>query len=236
MRKTSKDLESEWLSIGDLMSVLLLLMVLVVLVALFQIGAVEVEYESVIKENTKLGKMVDEYEESKYKILKSISDRLENAGVFHTFNEKIGSISISGDLLFIYGKTEYLSDDGEAALSKLVPIINEVMYMNDTARSEIIGLEITGYASEYRHGKNAYMKNNMDLSLSRAEKVWVFMQNLNGLLEEEDFFQKIKVVGRGSYHANSYDDIPSDRKVDFVFQFKGPIASIRKIINKKTVV
>ncbi|EGQ8097234.1 chemotaxis protein MotB [Vibrio parahaemolyticus] len=185
-----------WLSVGDLMSVLLMIFALLLISALVQISEVH--------ENSQNTRIV---------IIKGINDALESAGIEVQANSETGDISILDSILF--DRNEYrLKTSGKEFLDQFVPIYSNVIFQSDRTADEVSRIVIEGHSSS-----EGAFNRNMELSVLRANSVAEYINDMT-FEHKHPFFEKAVISGRGPIEANQEQTDPSDRKVKFRFQFK----------------
>ncbi|UQA51426.1 OmpA family protein [Vibrio sp. ED002] len=185
-----------WLSIGDLMSVLLMIFALLLISALVQISEVH--------ENSQTTRVV---------IIKGINDALEGAGIEVQANSETGDISILDSILF--DRNEYrLKPSGKAFLDQFIPIYSDVIFQSKQTSDEVSRIVIEGHSSS-----EGSFDRNMELSVLRANSVAKYINSMD-FEHKLPFFDKAMISGRGPIEANQEATDPADRKVKFRFQFK----------------
>ncbi|MFS1879454.1 flagellar motor protein MotB [Vibrio splendidus] len=185
-----------WLSIGDLMSVLLMIFALLLISALVQISEVH--------ENSQTTRVV---------IIKGINDALEGAGIEVQANSETGDISILDSILF--DRNQYrLKPSGKAFLDQFVPIYSDVIFQSKQTSDEVSRIVIEGHSSS-----EGSFDRNMELSVLRANSVAKYINSMD-FAHKLPFFDKAMISGRGPIEANQEATDPADRKVKFRFQFK----------------
>ena len=185
-----------WLSIGDLMSVLLMIFALLLISALVQISEVH--------ENSQTTRVV---------IIKGINDALEGAGIEVQANSETGDISILDSILF--DRNEYrLKPSGKAFLDQFVPIYSDVIFQSKQTSDEVSRIVIEGHSSS-----EGSFDRDMELSVLRANSVAKYINSMD-FAHKLPFFDKAMISGRGPIEANQEATDPADRKVKFRFQFK----------------
>ncbi|UWZ98803.1 OmpA family protein [Vibrio splendidus] len=185
-----------WLSIGDLMSVLLMIFALLLISALVQISEVH--------ENSQTTRVV---------IIKGINDALEGAGIEVQANSETGDISILDSILF--DRNEYrLKPSGKAFLDQFVPIYSDVIFQSKQTSDEVSRIVIEGHSSS-----EGSFDRNIELSVLRANSVAKYINSMD-FAHKLPFFDKAMISGRGPIEANQEATDPADRKVKFRFQFK----------------
>lgn len=185
-----------WLSIGDLMSVLLMIFALLLISALVQISEVH--------ENSQNTRVV---------IIKGINDALQSSGIEVQADNDTGDISILDSILF--DRNDYkLKKSGEDFLEQFIPIYSDVIFQTPETENEISRIVIEGHSSS-----EGSFNRNMELSVLRANSVTAFVNSMR-FEHKKAFFNKTVISGRGPIEADQNKTDPSDRKVKFRFQFK----------------
>ncbi|CCN34623.1 putative chemotaxis protein MotB [Vibrio nigripulchritudo SO65] len=185
-----------WLSIGDLMSVLLMIFALLLISALVQISEVH--------ENSQTTRVV---------IIKGINDALEGAGIEVQANSETGDISILDSILF--DRNQYrLKPSGKTFLDQFIPIYSDVIFQSKQTSDEVSRIVIEGHSSS-----EGSFDRNMELSVLRANSVAKYINSMD-FEHKLPFFDKAMISGRGPIEANQEATDPADRKVKFRFQFK----------------
>lgn len=197
-----------WLSISDLMAVLMLIFVFVTAVALVFIGENEV----------------------KIRIFSLLKQELEEAQIKVELNEEHGTVSIADRILF-NSNASVLKPEGQAFLEKFVPILERVLFADEKILDEIVSVDIEGYSSQNYMSRD-FREKMMLLSLKRSESVWSYINGIRTLQHETDFLKKIKVCGWGNMKALSDEDLPDDRRVTFQLQFKGQLEKLKALFTK----
>ncbi|CAM3140216.1 OmpA/MotB family protein [Vibrio neptunius] len=185
-----------WLSVGDLMSVLLMIFALLLISALVQISEV---YEE--SQNTRVV------------IIKGINDALNAAGIEVKADSDTGDISITDSILFDLNDHR-LKPSGRAFLNTFIPIYAKVIFQSEATADEVSRIVIEGHSSS-----EGSFNRNMELSVLRANSVIAFVRSMT-FDNQERFFDKVVISGRGSIEADQEQARASDRKVKFRFQFK----------------
>ena len=185
-----------WLSVGDLMSVLLMIFALLLISALVQISEV---YEGSI--NTRVV------------IIKGINDALNVAGIEVQADAETGDISITDSILFDLDDHR-LKLSGESFLNTFIPIYSGVIFQANATADEVSRIVIEGHSSS-----EGSFNRNMELSVLRANSVIEFINSMK-FQNKSRFFKKVVISGRGPLEADPDVVNSADRKVKFRFQFK----------------
>jgi len=200
LQSTAIDGESEntdWLSISDLMSGLLLIFALLVVVTLHQ-----------------LKKTQEEMQNKRVVVIQAMQDQFNANGINAEVNPETGDITLLDSVLFDFNEKE-LKPGGSEFLSKFIPIYSNVIFSEPKISEEVTRVIIEGHTSS--DGSVAY---NMKLSLGRANSVYQFINTMVLPKHKQDFLAKIQVAGRGSMDADALMANEEDRKVIFRMQFK----------------
>ncbi|CAH6931361.1 OmpA family protein [Vibrio chagasii] len=199
-----------WLSIGDLMSVLLMIFALLLISALVQISEV---YEE--SQNTRVV------------IIKGINDALTSAGIEVKADGETGDISITDSILFDLNEYQ-LKPSGETFLEKFIPVYSDVIFQSKATADEVSRIVVEGHSSS-----EGAFNRNMELSVLRANSVIAFVNSMQ-FENKEQFFDKVVISGRGPIEADKSSPQAADRKVKFRFQFKddeflGHFSEVKKV-------
>ena len=196
-----------WLSIGDLMSALLMIFALLLISALVQISEV-----------------AEKSQNNRIMIIKGINDALSAANISVQADPVTGDISILDSVLF--EKNDYqLKISGEVFLNTFIPIYSSVVFQSEQTADEVVRIVLEGHSSmegEFNH--------NMRLSVLRSNSVSQYISDMD-FKNKSPFFEKLLVSGRGSIDSNKERVDESDRKVMFRFQFRGQ--EFQKVIGQR---
>jgi outer membrane protein OmpA-like peptidoglycan-associated protein len=185
---------SVFLSIGDLMSGLLMFFALLFVTALVQ--------------------LMDRPERRVF--IGTLQDQLKGNNIDVTVNQETGDISVRESILFDQGSAE-LKPAGKAFLKEFIPVYSRVIFSKPEFQDEITRVVIEGHTSS----AGSY-DTNLKLSLLRSLSVseYIFSDGLK-FSSKKQLSQKIIAAGRGEIEADQIKDNSKDRKVAFRFQFKG---------------
>ncbi len=191
---------SIWLSIGDLMSGLMMFFALLFLMVLAELHETR---EQVIDRRTA--------------VVDALLEALEANDLQVEANED-GEITFKEEMLFDRGSAR-LSRRGEALLTRFAPVYADVILSNPTFDEEVSRIILEGHTSS--EGGEMY---NLDLSLRRAHSVAAAMFNERVPYRDPTHAERLKdklyPAGRGPWDAA--DDVDeSDRKVVLRLQFRG---------------
>ncbi|RUT08177.1 membrane protein [Dulcicalothrix desertica PCC 7102] len=199
---------SVYLSIGDLMSGLLMFFALLFITALLQLA---------------------ERDEPKRVVIGNVVEAMQSKNIDVKVNPDNGDISIRESILFDKGSAE-LKPQGKAFLRDFIPAYSDVILSKPEFDKEVSRVVIEGHTSSAGD-----YKDNMELSLRRSASVTRFIFDEMKFSKQERFSQKILAAGRGEIEAEDRYDKPSDRKVVFRFQFRSEEVGdkLRKKTSKK---
>ncbi len=186
-----------WLSIGDLMSALLMIFALLLMVTL-----------------TQLSDQIQREKESRILIIKALTDAMLAKGIDAKIDPRTGDVSIQDSLLFDQRDSK-LKPEGVELLNRFIPVYSEVIFSNEAISKQVARLVIEGHTSS--EGDYAY---NMALSLDRAKNVLLRIDRMT-FPNKLQFLSKLMPAGRGEIDADQQSQLPSDRKVLFRFQLAG---------------
>lgn len=209
--ETEEELSEEqdsgvWLSVGDLMSGLLMFFALLFIAVSAQL----VRYEEII---TTLPE----------RIINAIEAKIGDKGNL-TRDEKTGDITLPNEILFDEGSYQ-LKPQGRSFLKEFIPAFSETIFADDLISSQVSLIIIEGHTSS-----KGSEKDNMELSVKRALAVTEYINSIE-FPDKDKFKQKLLAAGRGEISANQEFDSPDDRKVVFRFQFKRK--DLEEIFNQK---
>ena len=190
------DDSSVWLSVGDLMSVLLMIFALLLISALAQVS-----------------KDFERTHDTRVEIIEDMNRALTTSGVEVRADPETGEIAILDSILFDVNQS-ILKPSGQQFLDAFIPIYAKTIFQREKTAREINQIIIEGHSSsegEFNH--------NMTLRVLRANSVAEYINRMT-FDNKHSFFQKILVAGRGSLDSDKINPIDADRKVKFRFQFK----------------
>lgn len=182
-----------YLSIGDLMSGLLMFFALLFITALLQLAEKDVPKRLVI------GNVVGEMKSNNINV---------------KVNPETGDISIQESILFAKGSTE-LKPEGKAFLRNFVPVYSGVIFSRPEFEKEISRVVIEGHTSS-----EGDEQINLELSVMRSASVHKYIFSDINFPTKTSLSQKILAAGRGEIESDQSRDNPGDRKVVFRFQFR----------------
>jgi outer membrane protein OmpA-like peptidoglycan-associated protein len=188
---------TEWLSITDLMSGLLLIFALLVVVTLFQLKTTQ-----------------EESQNKRVVVIQALQEQFNSNGINAEINQETGDITLLDSVLFGFNE-KTLKEEGKEFLNKFIPVYSGVIFSDPNISDEITRVVIEGHTSV--DGTLAY---NMQLSLGRANSVYQHINTMTIKGYKSDFLQKIQVAGRGPMDAGEAVSEQKARKVIFKMQFK----------------
>ncbi|MFY7806188.1 MAG: OmpA family protein [Limnoraphis robusta] len=221
--ETNEDLEdnpdsSVWLSIGDLMSGLLLFFALLFITVQVQLNDYVKKLDEKMAQVEKLSKELEQYQQAFKALPQIIINALEGkVGTEDTFtvDPATGDVSIRDRILFD-DNSSVLKAEGKEFLKAFIPVYSEVVFSNSEFSEQIARIIIEGHTSSA-----GTPTRNMQLSLERALAVSNYiLSNELSFTQKPQFQNKILVSGRGEIDADQTQDNSGDRKVTFRFQFR----------------
>ncbi|MDM9583360.1 OmpA family protein [Nostoc sp. GT001] len=200
------DDSSIYLSIGDLMSGLLMFFALLFITALLQLAEKDVPKRVVIG---------------------NVVGQMKSNNINVKVNPETGDVSIQESILFAKGSTE-LKQEGKAFLRRFIPVYSGVIFSKPEFEQEISRVVIEGHTSS-----DGDDKTNLQLSLLRSSSVYNYIFYDMNFPTKAPLSQKILAAGRGEIESDNKRDNPGDRKVLFRFQFRSD--ELKKDIVKTTL-
>lgn len=201
--EAAEDLNAEeesgiWLSIGDLMSGLLLFFALLFVTVMVQLK----QYQ-------------DALERLPVVVLNAIERDLGGDDI--RVDPETGDVSI-GDRILFDKNSAVLKPEGKQFLREFIPVYSDVIFSNPEFENQVVRVIIEGHTSS-----DGDELENLQLSLNRSLAVANYLFSDEFKFENKDkFLQKILTSGRGELDANLERDAAIDRKVVFRFQLKRP--------------
>ncbi|MEB3308678.1 MAG: OmpA family protein [Snowella sp.] len=185
-----------WLSVGDLMSSLVMIFALLFITVLVQLN----EYKRVI-------------EELPQRILNALEGNIKGGGI--TVDPETGDVSLANKILFDENSA-VLKPEGKRFLQEFIPIYSKTIFSNPKFDQQVIRIIIEGHTSS-----KGSEQDNVNLSLKRSLSVsdYILSQQLD-FPEKNQLKKKLMAAGRGEIDSQQKFDDPQDRKVVFRFQFK----------------
>ncbi|CEJ44797.1 Chemotaxis protein MotB, putative [Umezakia ovalisporum] len=193
--QTEEDNSSVLLSIGDMMSGLLMIFALLFITVSLQLSQREKPKQDVIAE-----------------VISALNSNDVNVEV----NAKNGEVTLAESILFAENSAE-LTPRGQNFLQKFIPVYSNVIFSKPVYEDVITRVVIEGHTSS-KGNYNA----NLQLSLLRSFSVaeYIFSPKMQ-FKSKSKLSEKIISSGRGEIEARQEIDYPKDRKVTFQLQFKG---------------
>ena len=180
-----------WLSIGDLMSGLLMIFALLLVVTMLQLK---------------------EGQDQRIVIIRALSEVLKDKHLNVEVDRRTGDISILDSVLFGSGSA-VLTPEGMAFLDSFMPVYADALLTRPEVADQISYIIIEGHTSS--SGSTVY---NMNLSVQRANAVFNRVQQQQ-IPHRAALMEKLMVAGRGEAEANQQHSLRADRKVVFRIQF-----------------
>ena len=206
---------SVMLSIGDLMSGLLMVFALLFII-------VFVQYQVARNEAEKLKREVQKYEQAFKDLPERIRRQLEEAigkGSF-AVDPKTGDLQI-GDRILFDEDSATLNANGKVFLKQFIPAYSKIIFtLPPELESQVTRISVEGSTSS-----SGSDRDNMDLSLRRASAVYQYIFNdssFPNFATKGRLREKMLVAGRGAIDANKATVDPKDRRVTFRFQVRRP--------------
>ena len=206
------------LSIGDLMSGLLMFFALLFITVQIQLNEQVKSLNEKIARIEKLEKELIAYRKAfealPQVIVKTLEGKLGGKDIF-TVDPETGDVSIRDRILFDENSAE-LKPEGKKFLQAFIPVYSRVIFSDQKFDNQIAKIVIEGHTSS-----KGSEENNLNLSLRRAESVANYiLSNGFNFPTKSRFKAKILAAGRGEIEAKQNVDDASDRKVVFRFQFR----------------
>lgn len=213
MKKKSNHEEFENISysssIGDLMSGLLLIFILLFVFVI-------ITSTSEIKEREK---MIESFTNTKTKIIGKVMNTFSKNNIIIDIDKKTGSIKIDEKLLF--STNEYiLKPEGKEYLKKFIPVYVRTLILDKDVKKEISQVIIEGHTDDV----GDYI-SNMELSQKRAFAVLKYIYTEMGDFEGKTEFEKYVTANGKSkidliYDKSGHVDRDKSRRVEIKFKLK----------------
>ena len=206
------------LSIGDLMSGLLMLFALLFITVQIQLSEKVKLLDEKIIQVDKLRQELQQYQNAfqglPQIIVNALEGKIGDKDVF-TVDSGTGDVSIRDRILFD-DNSSVLKPEGKKFLQAFIPLYSQVLFANKQFEKQIARVVVEGHTSS-----TGSEQKNMELSLRRALAVanYIFSDEVD-FPKKADLQQKILVSGRGEVDANPIKNEAVDRKVVFRFQFR----------------
>jgi outer membrane protein OmpA-like peptidoglycan-associated protein len=206
---------SVMLSIGDLMSGLLMVFALLFII-------VFVQYQVALEKSKELERRIRKYEEVFRNLPKIVRSRLEEAigkGNF-AVDPKTGDLQI-GDRILFDEDSATLNTNGRTFLRQFIPAYSNIIF----TLPDQLGDQVTRIVVEGSTSSSGSDRENMDLSLRRASAVYQYIFNDASFPRfdtKDRLRERMLVSGRGELDANQSRVEAKDRRVTFRFQVRRP--------------
>lgn len=206
---------SVMLSIGDLMSGLLMVFALLFII-------VFVQYQIALAKSRELEIRVQKYEKAFKELPEIIRTRLEQAigkGAF-IVDPKTGDLQI-GDRILFDEDSSTLNANGKIFLKQFIPAYSQIIF---TLPPEL-ETQVTRISLEGSTSSSGSDRENMDLSLRRASAVYQYIFNdpsFPSFATKNRLRERMLVSGRGELDADKNKINAKDRRVTFRFQVRRP--------------
>lgn len=216
--KPEDENSSVLLSIGDLMSGLLMFFALLFILVQIQLQQQVKKLEEKMARIAELERQLEDYRKAFEALPQTIAATLEaklGAKDIFTVDPVTGDVSIRDRILFDKDSAQ-LKPAGKKFLRSFIPIYSQVVFSSPQFSDRIARIALEGHTSSA--GTEG---NNLSLSLERALSVsnYIFSNEVN-FPTKAQLKQKILVSGRGETDAKQTADDPRDRKVVFRFQLR----------------
>lgn len=183
--------EEAWLSIGDLMSVLFLIFVLLFVTMALQAGQAPV-------------------------VVGELIEQLRANDIEVNINEETGAVSFRESILFDEGSAT-LKPSGKTFLSDFTPVYSSVLFSKEEFREEITRVVVEGHTSSGgSYGFNMDLSAERAMSVAQ----YILSGDLD-IPKQDVLREKLLVAGRGETEARQDVDDPSDRRVILRLAFRG---------------
>ena len=206
------------LSIGDLMSGLLMLFALLFITVQVKLSEKVKLLDEKIIQVDRLRQELQQYQSAfeglPQIIVNALEGKVGDKDIF-SVDPGTGDVSIRDRILFD-NNSSVLKPEGKKFLQAFIPIYSQVLFANKQFEKQIARVVIEGHTSS-----NGSDPKNLELSLRRALAVsnYMFSNEVN-FPKKLELQQKVLVSGRGELDADPNQSAAGDRKVVFRFQFR----------------
>ncbi|NJK75370.1 MAG: OmpA family protein [Oscillatoriales cyanobacterium RU_3_3] len=218
------------LSIGDLMSGLLMLFALLFITVQIQLSAKVKLLDEKILQVEKLRQELQQYQKAfealPQIIVNTLEGKIGGKDIF-TVDPITGDVSIRDRILFD-NNSSVLKPEGKKFLQAFIPLYSQVIFANKELENQIARVVVEGHTSSA-----GSEQRNLELSLRRALAVsnYMFSNEVN-FPKKAQLQQKVLVSGRGELEADRTRDAAGDRKVVFRFQFRRENLNVNVDLNR----
>lgn len=218
------------LSIGDLMSGLLMLFALLFITVQIQLSEKVKLLDEKILQVEKLRQELQQYQKAfealPQIIVNTLEGKIGGKDIF-TVDPVTGDVSIRDRILFD-NNSSVLKPEGKKFLQAFIPLYSQVIFANKELENQIARVVVEGHTSSV-----GSEQRNLELSLRRALAVsnYMFSNEVN-FPKKAQLQQKVLVSGRGELDADRTRDAAGDRKVVFRFQFRRENLNVNVDLNR----
>lgn len=189
---SSESNEEAWLSIGDLMSVLFLIFVLLFVNMAMQAGETSVVVGELLRE-------------------------MKANDIEVNVDPQTGAVSFREDILFDEGRAN-LKLSGQRFLDEFLPVYSRVLFSRDDFKQEITYVVVEGHASSAgSYGFNMNLSTQRAMSVAE----YIFSDVDRQLPNSDALKSRLLVAGRGETEARQDIDEAADRRVILRLNFRG---------------
>ncbi|MBD2298623.1 OmpA family protein [Nostoc sp. FACHB-190] len=183
------------LSIGDMMSGLLMIFAILFITVLLQLSKTQASRQGLIE---------------------AVIYELKKNDINVEVNPKNGEINLGESILFAENSAE-LTDNGKKFLRSFIPVYSDIIFSQSSFKEVITGVVIEGHTSS-----KGTDDANLQLSLLRSFSVAKYIFSPEMKFKTQSQIRQITTAsGRGEIESRQDIDEPKDRKVTFRLQFKG---------------
>jgi outer membrane protein OmpA-like peptidoglycan-associated protein len=184
-----------WLSVGDLMSGLLLVFVLILFAVLHQ-----------------LFQRQEAQRNTREAMIQRLQQELQRSKI-DVIIDRQGTITIKESVLFDSGQS-ILKPKGQRFLNRFLPVYSKVLFSKREYRREIVRVVVEGHTD-----RQGTFSRNLRLSMTRSLTVSNYILARRFRYKKE-LRERLLCSGRGELDANQKRTLFSDRKVLFRIQFR----------------
>lgn len=203
-----------WMSFSDMMSGLLMVFILFLTMAMYQVS---VQEKLLLQKEEEVNKIIG----VRKMIIEELKEEFENSDLQIEIDVETGAITFSNGIFFDYDKYD-IKDMGKEYLKKFIPQYIKVL-LNDRNKEYISEIIIEGHTD--KSGTYIY---NLELSQKRAFEVakYILSDEFNEIsINEKEKLRTILTANGRSYSyyiTNDKGEIDEDksRRVEFKFRLK----------------